>query len=137
MIRSARLPLIATVLVCAFTLATPAVAADGASQQPLTDSAQRPRALVPLYASFVALQVVDMHSTWRALDHGSVEANPLLNGVAGNRAALFTAKAAGTAAVVAVSERLRKKSPTAALVLMIAANSGMTWVVQHNYRTVP
>ena len=136
MIRSARLPLIAAVLVCTFALVAPAAAADETSKQPISESTQRPPAFVPLYASFVALQVVDMHSTWRALDHGSVEANPLLSGVAGNKAVLFTAKAAGTAAVIAVSERLRKKSPTAALVSMIAANSGMTWVVQHNYHAV-
>jgi hypothetical protein len=35
-----------------------------------------------------------------------------------------------------VSERLRKKSRTAAVILMISANSGMTWVVEHNYIAV-
>jgi len=135
MIRSARLPLIAALLLCALALNVPCAAAQDASPS-VPDAAQRSHALVPLYASFAALQLVDMHSTWRALNYGSVEANPLLNGVAGNKAALFTVKAGGTAAVIAVSERLRKKSPTAAMILMISANSGMTWVVQHNYRAV-
>ena len=136
MIRSARLPLIAALLLVALALTAPRASAQDASPS-VPDAAQKPHAFVPLYASFAALQLVDMHSTWRALTYGSVEANPLLNGVAGNKAALFTVKAGGTAALIAVSERLRKKSRTAAMILMISANSGMTWVVQHNYRAVP
>jgi len=133
MIRSARL--LAIIVVCALAL-TASRAAGQEPSHPIADAVQRPPALIPLYASFAALQLVDMHSTWRALNHGAVEANPLLSGVAGNKAVLITAKTAGTAAVIAVSERLRKKSRTAAVVLMISANSGMTWVVEHNYTAV-
>ena len=132
MIRSARLPRIVALTICALAFAANRAAAQDSSR-PASDTAH---AFVPLYASFIALQLVDMHSTWRALNHGSVEANPLLSGVAANKAALFTVKAGGTAAVIAVSERLRKKSRTAAMIFMISANSGMTWVVQHNYRAV-
>jgi len=133
MIRSARL--LAIIVVCALAL-TASRAAGQEPSHPIADAVQRPPALIPLYASFAALQLVDMHSTWRALNHGAVEANPLLSGVAGNKAMLLTVKTAGTAAVIAVSERLRKKSRTAAVVLMISANSGMTWVVEHNYTAV-
>jgi len=97
---------------------------------------QRPRALVPLYASFAGLQMVDMHSTWRALDHGAVEGNPLLMNVAGSKAGLFAVKAGGTAAVIGVSEALWKKNRTAAILFMISTNAAMTWVVDHNYRAV-
>ena len=31
-------------------------------------------------------------------------------------------------------EKIRKKNRTAAVVLMIATNSAMAWVVEHNYR---
>jgi hypothetical protein len=133
MIRSARL--LAIIVVCALAL-TASRAAGQEPSHPIADAVQRPPALIPLYASFAALQLVDMHSTWRALNHGAVEANPLLSGVAGNKAVLLTVKTAGTAAVIAVSERLRKKSRTAAVILMISANSGMTWVVEHNYIAV-
>ena len=135
MIRSARLLRIATIVVCALAL-TGSRAAGQEPSHPIADAVQRPPALIPLYASFAALQLVDMHSTWRALNHGAVEANPLLSGVAGNKAVLLTVKTAGTAGVIAVSERLRKKSRTAAVILMISANSGMTWVVEHNYTAV-
>lgn len=95
---------------------------------------RRPAALVPLYASFATLQVLDLHSTSYALAHGGVEANPTVKGLAGNTVAMAAVKAAGTAGVIYVSERLRKKNKAAAIGLMIATNATMTWVVQHNYR---
>ncbi|MGE5244007.1 MAG: DUF5658 family protein [Betaproteobacteria bacterium] len=95
---------------------------------------RRPTALVPLYASFAALQVLDVLSTNYALARGGSEANPALQGLSGSPVALTAVKAAGTAGVIYASERLRKKNKAAAIVLMIAANSMMTWVVQHNYR---
>jgi hypothetical protein len=96
----------------------------------------RPGALVPLYASFATLQVLDAHSTSRALDRGAVEANPVMKGLAGNPTALLALKAAGTAGVIFASERMWKKNRTAAVLFMVAANSAMAWVVQHNYRAV-
>jgi Domain of unknown function (DUF5658) len=135
MMRFSRMPLVA-----ALSLALLGVAAkSGADEAPLSPTQttlQRPPALVPLYASFAGLQLVDMHSTWRALDRGAVEGNPLLMNVAGNKAALFAVKAAGTGAVIGVSEALWKKNRTAAILFMISSNAAMTWVVEHNYRAV-
>ncbi len=96
----------------------------------------RPGALVPLYASFATLQVLDAHSTSRALDRGAVEANPVMKGLAGNPTALLAVKAAGTAGVIFVSEKMWKKNRAAAVFFMVAANSAMAWVVQNNYRAV-
>jgi Domain of unknown function (DUF5658) len=100
-------------------------------------SEPRPAALVPLYASFIALQLLDLHSTHAAVTGGAVEANPALAGFAGNTLAMAAVKAAGTAGVIFCSEKIRAKNKVAALGLMIAANSAMTWVVQHNYRLAP
>ena len=97
---------------------------------------RRPDSLVPLYVSFGALQVLDIHSTWRALDHGAVEANPVLQGVVGNQAGLVALKAVGTAGVIFASEKMWKRNRTASVIFMVAANSAMAWVVQNNYRTV-
>jgi hypothetical protein len=96
----------------------------------------RPGALVPLYVSFATLQVLDTHSTSRALNRGAVEANPMMKGLAGNPTALLAVKAAGTAGVIFASEKMWKKNRTAAVFFMLAANSGMAWVVQNNYRAV-
>jgi len=97
---------------------------------------RRPAALLPLYASLVTLQTLDIHSTTYALSHGAVEANPLMKGVVSNQIGLVAVKAAGTAGVILASEGIRKRNRTAAVVLMIATNSAMAWVVQHNYRAV-
>jgi hypothetical protein len=97
-------------------------------------SQSRPAALIPLYASFVTLQVLDLHSTAYALDRGAVEANPAIRGFVDNRVAMTALKAAGTAGVIYVSEKLRTKNKAVSLGLMIATNAAMTWVVQHNYR---
>ena len=135
MTRFHRVSLVAIVLLGTLGFAAGAGAQDaGAAVVHL--STERPKALVPLYASFGVLQVMDMHSTWTALDSGSVEANPLLKGVAGNQLGLVAVKGAGAAAVIAVSERLYKKNRTAAVLLMVVSNSAMACVVEHNYRAV-
>lgn len=97
---------------------------------------QRPSALVPLYVSFGTLQVLDTHSTSRAIKSGAVEANPMMKGIAGNEAAMLAVKAAGTAGVIFASEKIWKRNKTAAVIFMIATNAGMAWVVQNNYRAV-
>jgi hypothetical protein len=97
---------------------------------------RRPAGLVPLYISFAGLQLVDAHSTSRALDRGAVEGNPLMKGFAGNQASLLAVKAAGAAVAIYASEQMWKTNRTAAIVFMIATNSAMAWVVQHNYRAV-
>jgi hypothetical protein len=98
--------------------------------------ARRPGALVPLYVSFSTMQVLDTHSTWRALNGGAVEANPLVRGVAQSRIGMLSLKAAGTAGILYASEKMWKKNKAGSIALMIAANSAMGWVVQHNYRVV-
>jgi hypothetical protein len=95
---------------------------------------RRPSALLPLYTSFVTLQVLDIHSTRYALDRGAVEGNPIVRGVTGSTSAMAAVKAAGTAGVIFISEKMRTKNKAAAIGLMIGTNSMMAWVVQHNYR---
>ena len=103
---------------------------------PAIRAASRPGALVPLYVSFGALQVLDTHSTSRALARGGVEVNPLMRGLAHNEGAVFAVKAASTAGVIYVSEKMWKKNRTAAVIFMVASTSAMTWIVQSNYRAV-
>jgi hypothetical protein len=94
----------------------------------------RPGALVPLYASFGALQILDTRSTLQALDRGGVEANPVMKGIVSHRVALFAVKAAATTGVIVATEKMWKKNRTAAVIFMLATNSAMAWVVEHNYR---
>ena len=95
---------------------------------------RRPGSLVPLYLSYGALQVLDVTSTRRAIEAGATEANPLLQGVAGNTGATLAVKAGTTAATVFLVERLWRRNRPAAIVLMAALNGAYAAVVAHNYR---
>lgn len=90
--------------------------------------------LVPLYASFLALQALDVHSTLRALDRGAAEANPMLAPFTDHPAAFVALKAGTTAGILYMTERVRRHSPFAAIVMMAAFNSVYATVVANNYQ---
>jgi len=94
----------------------------------------RPAALVPMYASFATLQALDYHSTTRAISQGiGREANPLARSVVEHPAGFLALKAGATAGMIWASERMRKKHPGRAVVLMLASNATMAVIVAHNY----
>jgi hypothetical protein len=96
---------------------------------------ERPHALVPLYASFATLQALDYASTTRALAGGNArEANPVMSGVVGNRAAFVAIKAGATAGVILAGEKMWKKHRVAAVVFVAALNGAVAAVVARNYR---
>ena len=90
--------------------------------------------LVPLYISAAALQMMDVHSTRRALALGHAEGNPFMSGIASNTPAFVAVKAATAASVILLSEKLRKRNRVAAIGLMVAVNAATAAVVAHNYR---
>ena len=73
-----------------------------AAATPVRSAERRPAALLPLYASFVTLQVLDMHSTRYALDRGAVEGNPALKGLTGTMVGMAAVRVSRTAARSAV-----------------------------------
>jgi hypothetical protein len=91
--------------------------------------------MFPLYAGFGGLQVLDIHSTTRAIDAGSVEKNGMMSGVAGHPAALMLVKGGATAATIYLVEtKLRKPRRAAAIAAMVGVNSAYVLIVAHNYR---
>jgi hypothetical protein len=90
--------------------------------------------VLPLYASFAALQALDAYSTTRALRSGGVERNPLLGDLADRPAALYAVKAGVTVSTIFLTEKLRVKHRVGAIVLMAALDSFYATVVVHNYR---
>ena len=117
-----------------FLAPAPPAASTPADEWRVASTPRRPAAMLPLYMTFAALQVLDTHSTSMALGRGAVETNPLVRPFADNELGLIAVKAAGTAGVIFASEQLWKKNKTAAIAFMVATNAAMTWVVQHNYR---
>jgi hypothetical protein len=109
--------------------------------QPSSDSIadavpSRRGVFVPLYVSFAALQALDVHSTMRALEAGATEQNPLLRGIASRPAALVALKAGVTASTILLTEKLRVRNRTGAIVLMTALNSVYAFVVARNYQAI-
>jgi len=94
---------------------------------------KRPPALLPLYVTFATLQMLDAHSTTRALGNGGVEGNPIVALVTGNSGALYATKIAATAATIYLGERLWRENRFAAIIAMVAVNSGYAFIVRHNY----
>jgi hypothetical protein len=90
--------------------------------------------LSSLYVSFVALQVMDVHSTALALDRGARESNPLIAPFSDNTAALIAVKAGTTAGVLFMTDRVRRHNRLASILIMAAANSAYATIVSRNYR---
>jgi hypothetical protein len=87
-----------------------------------------------MYVSFAALQVMDVVSTRQALNNGATEANPAMAGLARNSAAFFAVKAGTAAATTYFAERLARKHPRRATILMAVLNTAYAAIVVHNYR---
>lgn len=152
--------LTATLFLATSLMSTPAVpAAADATLAPLTAAAvaaipvpepsaqfvrvnrapteNRPAALMPLYAGFIALQGYDAYSTLKALDRGAVEANPLMRGVVKSPLGLVSIKSLTAAGVVFAAERLwRAKHRKAAVILMAVTGGLMAAVGANNARVL-
>ena len=90
--------------------------------------------MTAMYLAYGTLQVLDVHSTLRAVGAGAVEANPLVRPIVSTPAALISLKAASALGTVYLVERLRKRNPTAAFAFAVGVNSLYTIAVVHNYR---
>ena len=103
-------------------------------RRPVVKASQvsRPTPLIPLYASFAALQGLDIFSTSKAVSAGAQEANPLMKPVASKSAASIAVKAAATAGSIFFTERAWKQNRKGAVVLMTALNVATAAIVAHN-----
>jgi len=90
--------------------------------------------MMSLYASTVALQALDLHSTATALNRGAAEGNPLMRGVTSNKALFYTTKAAMAASTIFVANRIAKRNKPAAMIFLAAVNSVYAGIVMHNYK---
>ena len=99
-----------------------------------TDGFAAPSVRRSLIVSFAALQVLDVHSTMKAMSAGGRESNPAMAGIASNGGALLAVKAGTTAATAYFAERLSRNHPRGAIVLMAVLNGTYAAIVAHNYR---
>jgi hypothetical protein len=96
---------------------------------------KRPSLLPAMYATQVALQALDVHSTYSAINRGAVEANPLMKGVTGNKGAMMAVKAGVAASTIFLAEKMWKRgNRVGAIATMLVANSVTALVVANNYK---
>jgi len=128
------------------TAAAPALAADDAivvtgqpapSAAKIREAAARPALLPALYASYAGLQAYDVYSTRQALSRGAREANPLMQGSAGNSAAMIALKAGVTVGTIVAAERMWKtNNKVGAIAVLVASNSVAAIVASRNASTL-
>jgi Domain of unknown function (DUF5658) len=87
-----------------------------------------------LQATTIAAQALDIHSTLKAVDHGAIEANPMMSGLVHNQAAFIGVKAGLTAGFMYVTHKMAKRNKTAAILTAAAVNSVYLVVAHHNYK---
>ena len=130
---------VAAVLTAFAFSATPVCAADNQdgpsiSIVQITEAYEsRPPILLPLYVGWSALQAYDGYSTLRGVRGGAPETNPVVGRLAGQPVALWTVKAATTAASIYLAEQMwRQHHRTRAVVIMAVANGVMAAVAARN-----
>jgi len=92
------------------------------------------RLFTSLAASFVGVQVLDVHSTLLAIDRGADEANPVMAPFASHPAALIAVKAGAAGGILFMVNRIHARNRLAGVLMMAAANSAYATVVANNYR---
>src|SRR6266540_1122289 len=102
-------------LACLFSATAAPAAERQCENSPPAVAPRRPSVLIPLYASFATLQVLDAHTTLSAIDRGAEEVNPLLGGVARSPARLVAVKTGLVVGTIVMSERLWKQNRLGAI----------------------
>ena len=122
------------------TAADAAATADGEQTASISRSdfaarTKRPMLLPAMYAAQAALQALDAHSTYAAINRGGVEANPLMKGVVRNKGAMMAVKAGVAASTIWLAERMWKRgNRVGAIATMLIANGVTAAVVANNYK---
>jgi len=106
---------------------------DSARVEMVSQPSPRPAALMPLFASYVALQALDIASTYESAGSAASETNPLVRRSLDSPAQLVAIKVGSTALTIALTNRLSKRHPVAAVLLMVGVNSAYATIVAHNY----
>ena len=101
---------------------------------PSTRTRSDSRLVLGLYASTVALQALDTHSTLSGLRKGAVESNGVMGGITKNRVAFIAVKAAMATGTIFAARYIAKRNKVAAIAMLVAVNSAYVFVAVHNYK---
>jgi hypothetical protein len=85
------------------------------------------------YGMTAVVQGYDVASTFRALDAGAVEANPVLSWATPSRPGFVALKASIAAGAIYSAHKLAHRHKATAIIMLVAINSASAAVVMHNY----
>ena len=106
-----------------------------ASPPPQRVAGSRPSILmVSSYAVTAIVQGLDAHSTFKALDAGAVETNPLLTPLANNRKGFIALKVAIASALIYEAHGTSKQHKIRAVLLLGAIDAAYVALARHNYQ---
>lgn len=91
-------------------------------------------ALRSMYATTILVQGLDFHSTFRALDQGAIEINPVVKPFTSSKPAFAALKAGMAVSTIYIGKSLARRSKTKAIIAMAAINAVHTAIVVKNYR---
>jgi hypothetical protein len=78
------------------------------------------------------LQAFDGFQTIQGVSRGGQELNPLMTGIAGSPAAVWTIKAVSAVVAIGAAERMWKTNKVGAIAVMLIANGVSVAVAAHN-----
>jgi hypothetical protein len=87
-----------------------------------------------LYAVTAGVQVLDAHSTFRALDAGGLEGNPLVGSLAERRPAFVAFKVGVAAALIYSARSMSKSHKVRAAITLALINGAYVALIHNNYR---
>lgn len=116
--------------------ANSAVAASTSTPAPPVTFAERPKpsiVLTSLYATTIVVQGLDAHSTFKALDSGARESNPVVGPLADSKPGFLMLKAGIATATIYAAHSLSRRHKVAAIAALVAVNAGYALIVRSNY----
>jgi hypothetical protein len=91
-----------------------------------------------LYHSFevtyIGLNALDLITTYKIIDNGGYEANPLMTSIIQNKPLAIGVKTISTTAFLGACRIIRRDRPKLAFALLLAGNLGYGALVSHNYQ---
>jgi len=101
--------------------------------QPATESMKSKVLIRSLYVTTGVVQALDAHSTFKALDAGAEETNPMVRSFASNKGAFVALKAGMTVGIIYAGHHLYKKNKVAGVLALVGVNVAYGLIVAHNY----
>jgi hypothetical protein len=87
-----------------------------------------------LEVTYIGLQALDLHSTYKVLDAGGYETNPFMSKIIENKPLAIGVKVLSTGIFLGSCRVIRKDKPKIAFALLLAGNIGYGILVNHNFK---